>query len=99
MSGIDIIVKEKTKNEFVNGVPLQLIKIAFSEDAYNDMRDFLDTTSKSNIDTSIGEVGRFHGVDVFSTVNIPSGLPLLQVRRNVHFFLLLKQFQFLLQFR
>lgn len=68
-----ISTMRKTKNDFVNGVPLQLIKVAFSEDAYNDMRDFLDTTAKSNIDTSIGEIGRFHGVDVFSTVNMPDG--------------------------
>lgn len=65
---------KKTKNSFVNGVPLQLIKVGFSEDAYNDMRDYLDETSKSNIDTSIGEIGRFHGVDVFSSVNIPEGV-------------------------
>lgn len=68
-----ITTMRKTKNEFVNGVPLQLIKVGFSEDAYNEMRDYLDTTSKSNIDTSIGEIGRFHGVDVFSTVNLPDG--------------------------
>ena len=68
-----ISTMRKTKKDFVNGVPLQLIKVAFSEDAYNEMRDFLDTTAKSNIDTSIGEIGRFHGVDVFSTVNIPDG--------------------------
>lgn len=68
-----IATMRKTKNDFVNGVPLQLIKVAFSEDAYNEMRDFLDTTSKPNIDTSIGEIGRFHGVDVFSTVNLPDG--------------------------
>lgn len=68
-----ISTMRKTKNDFVNGVPLQLIKVAFNEDTYNDMRDFLDTTAKSNIDTSIGEIGRFHGVDVFSTVNMPEG--------------------------
>lgn len=68
-----ISTMKKTKNEFVNGVPLQLIKVAFSEDAYNDFRDYLDETSNSNIDTSIGEAGRFHGVDVFSTVNMPDG--------------------------
>ena len=69
-----ISTMKKTKNDFVNGVPLQLIKVGFSEDAYNDMRDYLDETSKSNIDTSIGEIGRFHGVDVFSSVNIPEGV-------------------------
>ena len=68
-----ISTMRKTKNNFVNGVPLQLIKIAFSEDAYNEMRDYLDTTAKSNIDTSIGEIGKFHGVEVFSTVNLPDG--------------------------
>ena len=69
-----ISTMRKTKNDFVNGVPLQLIKVAFSEDCYNDMRDWLDETAKSNIDTSIGEIGRFHGVDVFSTVNMPEGI-------------------------
>lgn len=68
-----ISTMRKTKNDFVNGVPLQLIKVAFSEDAYNDLRDYLDETSNSNIDTSIGEAGKFHGVDVFSTVNMPDG--------------------------
>lgn len=68
-----ITTMRKTKNDFVNGVPLQMIKVAFSEDAYGEIRDWLDTTAKSNIDTSIGEVGRFHGVDVFSTVNMPDG--------------------------
>lgn len=68
-----IATLQATKNDFVNGVPLNLIKVAFSTTYYNDFRDYLDSTSNSNIDTSIGEAGRFHGVDVFSTVNMPAG--------------------------
>lgn len=64
---------QSVKNDFVNGVPLQLIKVAFSTTCYNEFRDYLDEATNSNIDTSIGEAGKFHGVDVFSTVNMPDG--------------------------
>lgn len=66
-----IVALSKVKNDFVNGVPLQLIKVACSPDFYGEIRDYLDDTKNSNIDTSIGEFGRFHGVDVFNTVNVP----------------------------
>ncbi len=67
-----IVALSKVKNEFVNGVPLQMIKVACSPDFYGEIRDYLDDTKNSNIDTSIGEFGRFHGVDVFNTVNVPA---------------------------
>lgn len=66
-----IATLQGTKNDFVNGVPLPLIKVAFSTSYYNNFRDYLDEATNSNIDTSIGEAGKFHGVDVFSTVNMP----------------------------
>lgn len=69
-----IVALSKVKNDFVNGVPLQMIKVACSADFYGEIRDYLDDTKNSNIDTSIGEFGRYHGVDVFSTVNIPDGV-------------------------
>lgn len=68
-----IATMQEVKNDFVNGVPLQLIKVAFSTSYYNEFRDYLDEATNSNIDTSIGEAGKFHGVDVFSTVNVPAG--------------------------
>ena len=66
-----IVALSKVKNDFVNGVPLQLIKVACSPDFYGEIRDYLDDTKNANIDTSIGEFGRFHGVDIFNTVNVP----------------------------
>ena len=69
-----IVALSKIKNDFVNGVPLQMIKVACSPDFYGDIRDYLDDTKNANIDTSIGEFGRFHGVDTFNTVNIPDGV-------------------------
>jgi hypothetical protein len=69
-----ITTLQSVKNDFVNGVPLNLIKVAFSTAYYNKFRNYLDTTSNSNIDTSIGEAGMFHGVDVFSTVNLPANI-------------------------
>lgn len=69
-----ITALSKVKNAFVNGVPLQMIKVACSPDFYGEIRDYLDGTQNSNIDTSIGEFGKFHGVDTFNTVNIPTGV-------------------------
>ena len=69
-----IVALSKVKNDFVNGVPLQMIKVACSPDFYGEIRDYLDSTKNANIDTSIGEFGRFHGVDTFSTVNVPEGV-------------------------
>lgn len=68
-----IATMQGMKNEFVNGVPLQMIKVAFSTTYYNKFRNYLDEATNSNIDTSIGEAGKFHGVDVFSSVNMPAG--------------------------
>ena len=72
-----IVALSKTKNDFVNGVPLQMIKVACSPDFYGEIRDYLDDTKNANIDTSIGEFGRFHGVDTFSSVNVPEGVDYL----------------------
>lgn len=67
-----IVALNKTKNRFVNGVPLQMIKVACSPDFYGKIRDYLDDAKNSHITIADGEIGKFHGVDVFSTVNIPA---------------------------
>lgn len=64
---------ESTKNDFVNGVPRQMIKVVASPAFYGKIRNWLDTVGTSNIKTNVAEYGQFHGVDVFSSVNLPSG--------------------------
>lgn len=66
---------ETTKNDFVNGVPRQMIKVVLTPAEYGKIRNYLDaTTNNANVDTGVGEFGTFHGVDVFSSVNLPEGL-------------------------
>lgn len=64
---------ESTKNDFVNGVPRQMIKVVASPAFYGKIRNWLDTVGTSNIKTNVAEYGQFHGVDVFPSVNLPSG--------------------------
>lgn len=66
---------ETTKNDFVNGVPRQMIKVVMTPAKYGEIRNFLDSnTNNANVTTGVGEFGTFHGVDVFSSVNLPTGM-------------------------
>ena len=66
---------ETTKNDFVNGVPRDMIKVVMTPAKYGELRNYLDTTTNNaNITTGVGEVGTFHGVEVFSSVNLPTGV-------------------------
>lgn len=68
---------EKVKNKFVDGVPRDLIHVVLDTELYGKMRDFLDTTQNSNVDTAQGEFGMFHGVMVHSTVYLPADTKML----------------------
>lgn len=64
---------ENTKNEFVDGVDRELISVTLSTAKYGEMRDFLDKSQNSNVDTSKAEFGTFHGVRIYSSVYLPEG--------------------------
>lgn len=65
---------ESTKNDFVDGVPRDLITLVMDTATYGLLRDDLDRgVNNANIDTSIEEFGRWHGVNVFSSVYLPIG--------------------------
>lgn len=63
---------ENTKNDFVDGVPRDMIAFVCSTEFYGQIRNFLDTTQNSNVDTATGEFGRYHGVPVYSSVYLPA---------------------------
>lgn len=65
---------ETVKNEWVNGVPREMIKVICSTAFYGSVRSYLDGTQNANIDSSVGEFGQFHGVDIFSSVRLPDGI-------------------------
>lgn len=67
---------ETVKNEYVDGVERDLINVICTPKAYGEIRNFLDKgASNANIDTSVGEFGMFHSVNVFSSVYLPHTSP------------------------
>jgi hypothetical protein len=66
---------ETTKNDFVDGVERDLISVVCAPSFYGDLRNYLDAgVNNANVTTEVGEFGRFHGVDVYSSVYLPAGV-------------------------
>ena len=66
---------ETTNNNFVDGVERDMISVVCSPSFYGDVRNYLDAgVNNANVTTEVGEFGRFHGVDVYSSVYLPSGV-------------------------
>lgn len=66
---------ETTKNDFVDGVPRDLIKVVATPGFYGKVRKYLDNTAhNANINTSAESFNTFHGVTVESSVYLPDGI-------------------------
>ena len=66
---------ETTKNDFVDGVDRDMISITCDTTTYGELRNFLDKdVNNSNVSTDAAEFGRFHGVRIYSSVYLPSGV-------------------------
>ena len=66
---------ETTKNDFVDGVDRDMISITCDTVTYGELRNFLDKdTNNSNVNTDAAEFGRFHGVRIYSSVYLPTGV-------------------------
>ena len=72
-----ILTLHKTKNDYVDGVDKENIHVTLSPDAYEDMRDYIDTKSNANVDTSVEEFGKYHGVHVYSNIHQPDGVDMI----------------------
>ena len=68
---------ENTKNAFVDGVPRQMIRMVLNSAWYGKIRNQLDKTSRANVDTTTEEFYTWHGVQVDSCINLPTGCPFL----------------------
>lgn len=66
-----------TKNDFVDGVEKADIHVVLSPEAYEEMRDYIDTKANANVQTDIEEFGKFHGVWVYSNVHQPEGVEMI----------------------
>lgn len=61
-----IVALETTENEYVDGVPRELIVVTLKPTVYSKYRNFIDTITVAGIDGSTETVDRFHGVRVLS---------------------------------
>jgi hypothetical protein len=72
-----VLAIHTTKNDFVDGVEKNDIHIVLDPEAYESMRDYIDTTANANVQTDIEEFGKFHGVWVYSNVHQPEGVEMI----------------------
>lgn len=74
----NIILKlHKTKNDYVDGVDKELIHVALEPEAYEEMRDYIDTKANANVKTDVAEFGRYHGVWIYSNIHQPEGVEMI----------------------
>lgn len=72
-----IVTLETTKNDYVQGVPRSMIVAVCSPSFYSKIRLKLDAQPKSNVDTAAEEFGIYHGVRVYNSINLPTGVEVL----------------------
>lgn len=66
---------ETVSNDYVRGVPRNIMRLIMSPSFYGDMRDYLDkTVHNANVDTAAEDFTTFHGVRVYSSVFLPANV-------------------------
>lgn len=69
---------ETTMNDFVDGVPRDMIAVVMSPSEYGKLRTFLDVvTHNANVNTADENIQRIHGVEVYSSTYLPSGVKMI----------------------
>lgn len=64
---------ETVKNDYVRGVSRNLIRLVLDPVYYGKIRTYLDkNVNNSNVDTAAEEFSIFHGIKVYSTINLPA---------------------------
>lgn len=63
---------ETVKNDYVRGVPRSLIRLILDPVTYGKARGYLDKgTNNASVDTAAEDFTVFHGVKVYSSINLP----------------------------
>lgn len=66
---------ETTKNEYIDGVPRELISLTCIPKVYGKIRNYLDkNTNNSNVDTTKNDFKVFHDVRIFSSTRLPANV-------------------------
>lgn len=72
-----ILKLETVKNKHVRGTNRTNHRLILSPSYYSTVRNKLDSVINSNVDTAAEEFGTFHGVRVYSSINLPDGVDFL----------------------
>lgn len=74
-SRIEAVIQalENTHNNFVDGVPRDMIRMVMTPAYYGAIRDKLDAKPNANVSTAEEEFETYHGVAVKSSTNLPVG--------------------------
>ncbi len=62
---------ENVKNEYVNGVPRNMMNLVCSTKFFGKVRNLMDTKPGVAVDTAAEDFGLYHGVRVYSHINLP----------------------------
>lgn len=69
-----IVTLETLKNDYIDGIPRNMLSVEVTPAVYSKMRKYLDeSVHNANVDTAAETFDRFHGVRFISTINMPTG--------------------------
>ena len=68
---------ENLKNDFVDGVPRDMMALVLSTKYYGMVRNDLDKKQRANVDTTAEEFYAWHGVECDSCTRLPAGCDIL----------------------
>lgn len=77
-----ILSLETVKNDYVRGVNRNMINVVVSPAFYSDIRTKLDSLPSSNVDTAAEGFAMYHGVKVYSGLNLPDGVEALAMAQG-----------------
>lgn len=69
-----ILLLENLKNNYIDGLPRDMLRIVFDAETYSQMRMYLDTVVNTNVDTTTESFIMYHGVRCYSSNRLPSGV-------------------------
>lgn len=69
-----ILLLENLKNDYIDGLPRDMLRIVFDAETYSQMRMYLDTVVNTNVDTTTESFILYHGVRCYSSNRLPTGV-------------------------
>lgn len=68
-----IVTLATIKTDYIHGIPRNLMEVVCSPAVYSQMRDYLDKQYNTGTTTQNEAFGKFHGVAISESINLPEG--------------------------